>query len=99
MNVDIDNTVQHNKTLRLFAAAPCELPHISHGQYLLGYRAGLTIGNGSSVMFQCDTDYKPSTGAPVECVLGELRPHTPSCRKGKTLLHTCGLYSFLFGTL
>uniref|UniRef100_A0A1B6MNE1 Sushi, von Willebrand factor type A, EGF and pentraxin domain-containing protein 1 n=3 Tax=Cicadellinae TaxID=33370 RepID=A0A1B6MNE1_9HEMI len=61
--------------------APCELPHISHGQYLLGYRAGLTIGNGSSVMFQCDVEYKPSTVAPVECVLGELRPHTPSCRK------------------
>ncbi|XP_075238047.1 hig-anchoring scaffold protein isoform X3 [Lycorma delicatula] len=61
--------------------APCELPHISHGQYLLGYRAGLTIGNGSSVTYQCDTDYKPSTNAPVECVLGELRPRTPSCRK------------------
>lgn len=67
--------------------APCELPHISHGQYLLGYRAGLTIGNGSSVMFQCDPEYKSSTLAPVECVLGELRPHTPSCRKGNEIMN------------
>uniref|UniRef100_A0A1B6DCY4 Sushi, von Willebrand factor type A, EGF and pentraxin domain-containing protein 1 n=2 Tax=Clastoptera arizonana TaxID=38151 RepID=A0A1B6DCY4_9HEMI len=61
--------------------APCELPHISHGQYLLGYRAGLTIGNGSTVTFQCDSEYKASTLAPVECVLGELRPRTPSCKR------------------
>lgn len=67
-------------------SAPCELPHINHGQYLLGYRAGLTIGNGSSVTFQCDSEYKRSTTAPVECVLGELRPRAPACKKGKHLL-------------
>ncbi|XP_039298453.1 sushi, von Willebrand factor type A, EGF and pentraxin domain-containing protein 1 isoform X2 [Nilaparvata lugens] len=61
--------------------APCELPHISHGQYLLGYRAGLTIGNGSSVTYQCDADYRPTTHEPLNCVLGELRPRSPSCKK------------------
>ena len=63
-----------------FSLAPCELPLITNGQYLSGYRAGLTIANGSSVTFQCDSDYSKSTGQPVECILGELRPHVPACR-------------------
>ncbi|XP_063237081.1 sushi, von Willebrand factor type A, EGF and pentraxin domain-containing protein 1 isoform X2 [Bacillus rossius redtenbacheri] len=65
--------------------APCELPAISNGQYLSGYRAGLTIANGSSVRFQCDSDYSKSTAQPVECALGELRPRAPACRH-----HTSG---------
>ncbi|XP_014258644.1 CUB and sushi domain-containing protein 3 isoform X2 [Cimex lectularius] len=60
--------------------APCQLPVIPHGQYLLGYRPGLTIGNGSSVRFQCDTEYKASTVAPLTCILGELRPTMPHCK-------------------
>ncbi|KAF6197720.1 hypothetical protein GE061_008686 [Apolygus lucorum] len=60
--------------------APCQLPVVSHGQYLLGYRPGLTIGNGSSVTFQCDTEYKASTLGPITCILGELRPTLPHCK-------------------
>lgn len=62
------------------SVAPCELPMITNGQYLSGYRAGLTIANGSSVTFQCDSDYSKSTGQPIECILGELRPRVPACR-------------------
>ena len=66
--------------------APCELPIVPGGQYLGGYRAGLTIADGSSVHFQCEND---STGGsalpplPVECVLGELRPFNPECGQSK----------------
>ncbi|XP_068084486.1 sushi, von Willebrand factor type A, EGF and pentraxin domain-containing protein 1 [Anabrus simplex] len=59
---------------------PCELPTIVHGQYLSGYRAGLTIAHGSSVDFQCDSDYSKSTAQPIECHLGDLRPRVPACR-------------------
>ncbi|KAL1115089.1 hypothetical protein AAG570_007120 [Ranatra chinensis] len=61
--------------------APCQLPVIGNGQYLLGYRPGLTIGNGSSVRFQCDAEYKATSTAPVQCILGELRPKSPHCKK------------------
>ncbi|XP_049790095.1 sushi, von Willebrand factor type A, EGF and pentraxin domain-containing protein 1-like [Schistocerca nitens] len=60
--------------------APCELPMITNGQYLSGYRAGLTIAHGASVNFQCDSDYSKSTAQPVECSLGMLKPRTPACR-------------------
>nr|XP_014289884.1 sushi, von Willebrand factor type A, EGF and pentraxin domain-containing protein 1 isoform X2 [Halyomorpha halys] len=60
--------------------APCQLPVVSHGQYLLGYRPGLTIGNGSIVRFQCDTEFKPSGSETIVCVLGELRPKSPHCK-------------------
>lgn len=60
--------------------APCQLPEISNGQYLSGYRAGLTIVNGSSVTFQCDNEYSKSTAQPIECILGELYPRSPACR-------------------
>lgn len=61
--------------------SPCQLPSISNGQYLMGYRAGLTIANGSSVTFQCDNKYSKSTAQPVQCILGELSPKVPSCRQ------------------
>ncbi|CAH1127522.1 unnamed protein product [Ceutorhynchus assimilis] len=61
--------------------APCLLPKIYHGQYMSGYRAGLTIANGSSVTFQCEEDYEPSSIQPLECLLGELQPKSPYCRK------------------
>ncbi|CAG9821323.1 unnamed protein product [Phaedon cochleariae] len=57
--------------------APCQLPKIPHGQYMSGYRAGLTIANGSSVSFQCDND--PTKAHDVDCLLGELNPSHPSC--------------------
>lgn len=62
-------------------AAPCQLPQINHGQYLSGYRAGLMIANGSSVTYQCDSDYSKSTAQPVECILGELYPKPPECKE------------------
>lgn len=55
---------------KLGCTAPCSLPKIYHGQYLSGYRAGLTIANGSSVTFQCDKDYLPTGVQIVECLLG-----------------------------
>ncbi|XP_076260368.1 hig-anchoring scaffold protein isoform X2 [Rhynchophorus ferrugineus] len=59
--------------------APCLLPRIPGGQYIAGYRAGLTIANGSSVTIQCDDDQSPSDVQTVECLLGELHPRYPSC--------------------
>lgn len=64
-------------------SAPCELPAITHGQYLLGYRAGLTIANGSFVTFQCDPEFIKTTSVSIECVLGRLVPKVPSCKRGK----------------
>uniref|UniRef100_A0AAR5PA08 Sushi domain-containing protein n=1 Tax=Dendroctonus ponderosae TaxID=77166 RepID=A0AAR5PA08_DENPD len=66
--------------------APCSLPKIYHGQYMSGYRAGLTIANGSSVTFQCEEDYGPSSAQPLECLLGELHPRSPTCRKEGDLI-------------
>ncbi|KAI4468144.1 complement component-related sushi domain-containing [Holotrichia oblita] len=63
----------------IFLLAPCLLPQIQNGQYLSGYRAGLTIVNGSGVSFQCDEGYLISTSNQIECALGELFPHNPSC--------------------
>lgn len=34
---------------------PCVLPPIMHASYQGGYRAGLTIAHGSSVMVQCES--------------------------------------------
>ncbi|KAJ8937899.1 hypothetical protein NQ318_001672 [Aromia moschata] len=45
-----------------------------------GYRAGLTIANGSTVTFQCDSEYSQSTAQPIQCVLGQLYPRSPSCK-------------------
>lgn len=61
--------------------APCELPHNPNGDYTAGYRAGLTIANGSTVDYTCNEPeyYKVSQG-PVHCILGELVPDFPSCK-------------------
>lgn len=67
-------------SLTFFVSAPCLLPIINNGQYLSGYRAGLTIANGSKVNFHCDSDYTKSTPHPVECILGRLHPRQPACR-------------------
>lgn len=69
-------------------SAPCELPAIIHGQYLLGYRAGLTIANGSFVTFQCDPEFVKTTSVSIECVLGRLVPKVPSCKRGDLNLCT-----------
>lgn len=64
--------------------APCELPPVQHGQYLSGYRAGLTIANGSFVNYQCDHEFVKITTVPTECFRGELLPKKPACRRGKS---------------
>ncbi|XP_050520065.1 sushi, von Willebrand factor type A, EGF and pentraxin domain-containing protein 1 isoform X2 [Daktulosphaira vitifoliae] len=68
--------------------SPCELPSINHGQYLLGYRAGLTIANGSFVTFQCDPEFIKTTSVSIECVLGNLVPKLPSCKRDGGLFIT-----------
>ncbi|XP_074036911.1 hig-anchoring scaffold protein isoform X1 [Leptinotarsa decemlineata] len=62
------------------APAPCLLPKIPNGQYMSGYRAGLTIANGSSVTFQCEGEIGQSNGESVQCLLGNLEPSHPSCQ-------------------
>lgn len=69
-------------------AAPCELPPIQHGQYLSGYRAGLTIANGSYVNYQCDHEFVKITTVPTECFRGDLLPKKPACRRGKCVNFT-----------
>lgn len=64
----------------MFFIASCLLPQITNGQYLSGYRAGLTIANGSSVNFQCDSEYSKLPAQPVDCILGQLSPRSPACR-------------------
>jgi len=61
--------------------APCELPRITRGEYATGYRAGLTIANGSTVDYNCaEPDFVKITGGPVQCRLGELMPDFPACK-------------------
>ncbi|XP_025833136.1 sushi, von Willebrand factor type A, EGF and pentraxin domain-containing protein 1 isoform X2 [Agrilus planipennis] len=67
-------------TMAECSAAPCQLPPIPNGQYLSGYREGLTIANGSSVNFQCDEPYLKITSKPIQCILGDLHPRRPACR-------------------
>ncbi|KAK7593077.1 hypothetical protein V9T40_007829 [Parthenolecanium corni] len=69
--------------------APCELPPIQHGQYLSGYRAGLTIANGSYVNYQCDHEFVKITTVPTECFRGDLLPKKPACRRDPNL-YTAG---------
>lgn len=45
-----------------------------------GYRAGLTIANGSVVNFQCNGEYYPSPSDEVQCILGQLTPSIPLCK-------------------
>uniref|UniRef100_T1J421 Sushi domain-containing protein n=1 Tax=Strigamia maritima TaxID=126957 RepID=T1J421_STRMM len=61
------------------SSAPCELPHITHGQYGGGYRAGLTISHGSMVDYECENEYVKSTLRAIRCHLGDLKPRLPAC--------------------
>ncbi|GFT60912.1 sushi, von Willebrand factor type A, EGF and pentraxin domain-containing protein 1, partial [Nephila pilipes] len=61
-------------------AKPCELPIIPQGHYLSGYRPGLTISHGSSVEFDCKTDYVKISDETIQCLEGSLRPFSPSCQ-------------------
>ncbi|CAN7994318.1 unnamed protein product, partial [Ixodes hexagonus] len=58
---------------------PCELPTLSEGRYLGGYRAGLTISPGSSVEYDCDDGFAPLTPPLLRCQEGRLRPDKPGC--------------------
>lgn len=61
--------------------APCELPRIKNGDYTAGYRAGLTIANGSTVDYACvEPDYVKVNRGLVRCRLGELVPEYPACK-------------------
>ncbi|XP_055680814.1 uncharacterized protein LOC129788622 isoform X2 [Lutzomyia longipalpis] len=60
-------------------AAPCVLPQIEHATYLSGYRADLTIANGSSVSVQCENS-PASSIVQMECILGKLNPPTVNCQ-------------------
>lgn len=62
-------------------AAPCELPRISYGEYTAGYRAGLTVANGSTVDYTCfEPNYVKINPGPIQCRLGEFIPDFPICR-------------------
>nr|XP_042910927.1 sushi, von Willebrand factor type A, EGF and pentraxin domain-containing protein 1 [Parasteatoda tepidariorum] len=60
---------------------PCQLEELSHGRYLEGYRAGLTISHGSSIRYSCEMDYMKSIPDPVQCFEGKLRPGVPKCTR------------------
>ncbi|XP_059474921.1 sushi, von Willebrand factor type A, EGF and pentraxin domain-containing protein 1-like isoform X2 [Neocloeon triangulifer] len=60
--------------------SPCRLPHFKNGQYLSGYRGGLTIAHGAKIHYQCEPDYTRSPQSSIECSNGELLPAPPSCR-------------------
>ncbi|XP_057654276.1 uncharacterized protein LOC130892677 isoform X12 [Diorhabda carinulata] len=63
--------------------SPCQLPKIPHGQYTSGYRAGLTIANGSSVAYNCNhNDGQQPATQHIQCLLGELEPKIPNCSPG-----------------
>lgn len=60
---------------------PCELPRITYGDYTAGYRAGLTVANGSTVDYVCfEPNYVKINAGPIQCRLGELIPDFPICR-------------------
>ncbi|CAB3368986.1 Hypothetical predicted protein [Cloeon dipterum] len=60
--------------------SPCRLPHFKNGQYLSGYRGGLTIAHGAKIHYQCEPEYTRSPQSSIECSNGELLPAPPSCR-------------------
>lgn len=65
----------------IYILAPCELPRINNGAYTSGYRAGLTIANGSTVDYACgEPNYVKINPGPVQCRYGELMPDYPSCK-------------------
>ncbi|XP_038108340.1 uncharacterized protein LOC6031316 isoform X1 [Culex quinquefasciatus] len=59
--------------------APCVLPQIMHAMYQGGYRAGLTIAHGSSVMIQCESGMGNMAAVQMDCALGSLTPETLNC--------------------
>ncbi|XP_035774232.1 sushi, von Willebrand factor type A, EGF and pentraxin domain-containing protein 1-like [Anopheles albimanus] len=59
--------------------APCVLPPIMHAMYQGGYRAGLTIAHGSSVMIQCESGMGSVAPVQMDCALGSLTPETINC--------------------
>ncbi|KXJ69876.1 hypothetical protein RP20_CCG025560 [Aedes albopictus] len=59
--------------------APCVLPPIMHAMYQGGYRAGLTIAHGSSVMIQCESGMGNVAPVQMDCALGSLTPETINC--------------------
>ncbi|XP_050076471.1 uncharacterized protein LOC126563780 [Anopheles maculipalpis] len=59
--------------------APCVLPPIMHAMYQGGYRAGLTIAHGSSVMIQCESGMGSASSVQMDCALGSLTPETINC--------------------
>uniref|UniRef100_A0A8W7PH35 Uncharacterized protein n=1 Tax=Anopheles coluzzii TaxID=1518534 RepID=A0A8W7PH35_ANOCL len=59
--------------------APCVLPPIMHAIYQGGYRAGLTIAHGSSVMIQCESGMGSASSVQMDCALGSLTPETINC--------------------
>jgi hypothetical protein len=63
-----------------FFLAPCRLPHFKNGQYLSGYRGGLTIAHGAKIQYQCEPDFTRSPQSSIVCENGELLPAPPSCR-------------------
>ncbi|XP_023218660.1 sushi, von Willebrand factor type A, EGF and pentraxin domain-containing protein 1-like isoform X2 [Centruroides sculpturatus] len=69
---------------------PCELPVIPDGNYLSGYRAGLTISHGSSVDYECKPNYVKPTEEPVRCSEGQLRPEPPACHHYSILINAAG---------
>uniref|UniRef100_A0A182T8G8 Sushi domain-containing protein n=1 Tax=Anopheles maculatus TaxID=74869 RepID=A0A182T8G8_9DIPT len=44
-----------------------------------GYRAGLTIAHGSSVMIQCESGMGSASSVQMDCALGSLTPETINC--------------------
>lgn len=63
-----------------YFVAPCRLPHFKNGQYLSGYRGGLTIAHGAKIQYQCEPDFTRSPQSSINCSNGELLPAPPSCR-------------------
>uniref|UniRef100_A0A182QAR0 Sushi domain-containing protein n=1 Tax=Anopheles farauti TaxID=69004 RepID=A0A182QAR0_9DIPT len=69
---------------------PCFVPSTEHGKYYDasvdlttidagGYRAGLTIAHGSSVMIQCESGMGSASSVQMDCALGSLTPETINC--------------------
>ncbi|KAF5269827.1 hypothetical protein FQR65_LT05873 [Abscondita terminalis] len=67
---------------KIYFLAPCVLPPLTDGEYLSGQREGLTVGNGSSIVFQCEPDLNKSSVFRIFCLEGALKPESPSCESG-----------------
>ncbi|XP_052123223.1 uncharacterized protein LOC113209590 isoform X3 [Frankliniella occidentalis] len=67
--------VQH-RGAQLQHPVPCVLPHVQDGQYLLGYRAGLTVGPGSIVSYLCS-----GPGGPPGSLSGSEHARSATCSR------------------